>query len=59
MGSAVGQAVGTAAGWGIVALGCLFLAVLLSYWLRRFFGSFLTDNRARPQNREPRTGYRR
>ena len=58
MGSAVGRAVGTAAGWGIVALGCLFLAVLLSYWLRRFFGSFLTDNRARARrtgSREPAT----
>ena len=58
VGSAVGQAVGTAAGWGIVVLGCLFLAVLHSYWLRRFFGSFLTYNRARARrtgSREPAT----
>ena len=46
--SAVGQAVGNVIGWGVVAVGSLLLAVLLSYWLRRFLGGILTDSVIRP-----------
>ena len=47
-GSGVGRVVGTVAGWAIVAVGSLLLAVLLTYWLRGFLGGILTDSVARP-----------
>ncbi len=51
-GSAVGRAVGAVAGWGIVIVGSLLLAVLLSYWLRRLLGGILTDSVAPPRRTE-------
>ena len=51
-GGAVGRAVGTVAGWAIVVVGSLLLAVLLSYWLRRLLGGILTDSVARPRRTE-------
>ena len=49
---AVGRAVGAVAGWGIVVVGSLLLAVLLSYWLRRLLGGILTDSVACPRRTE-------
>lgn len=46
-GASAGQAVSTVAGWGIIVVGSLLLALLLSYWLRGFLGGILTDNAAR------------
>ena len=47
-GGAAGRIVGSVAGWAIVVVGSLLLAVLLSYWLRRLLGGILTDSVARP-----------
>ena len=46
-GAAAGQAVSTVAGWGIIVVGSLLLALLLSYWLRGLLGGILTDSAAR------------
>ena len=51
-GGAAGRAVGTVAGWAIVVVGSLLLAVVLSYWLRRLLGGILTDSVARPRRTE-------
>ncbi len=51
-GGALGRIVGSVAGWGFVVVGSLLLAVLLSYWLRRFLGGILTDSVARPRRTE-------
>ena len=46
-GAAAGQAVSTVAGWGIIVVGSLLLALLLSYWLSGLLGGILTDSAAR------------
>ncbi len=46
-GAAAGQAVSTVAGWGIILVGSLLLALLLSYWLSGLLGGILTDSAAR------------
>ena len=51
-GSEAGRIVGSVAGWGIVIVGSLLLAVLLSYWLRRLLGGILTDSVAPPRRTE-------
>ena len=51
-GGAAGRIVGSVAGWAIVVVGSLLLAVLLSYWLRRLLGGILTDSVARPRRTE-------
>ena len=48
-GSPVQRIAGVVAGWGIVAVGSLLLALLLSYWLRGFLGGILTDSVAPPR----------
>ena len=45
--ASAGQAVSTFAGWGIIVVGSLLLALLLSYWLRGLLGGILTDSAAR------------